>query len=237
MLYEGRLHLSPIDGIPQNILDLGTGNGTWAIEMADNHPSASVIGVDIAAVQPSWVPPNCQFEILDVETDWLYPDAKYDLIHGRELLFAIRDWPALISRAYDHLVPGGYLELAITVPQVGCDDGTMPPDSCYKQMGDMHFEIAEAMGIDAWAAKKWKSQLEARGFEDVHQNVFKIPTNRWPRDKRLKVIGALEVANFLEYSTAGFERGAISLLGKDPTELQVTLAHARRDTNDRSIHT
>jgi SAM-dependent methyltransferase len=237
LLYEGRLHLSPIIAHPQNILDLGTGNGTWAIEMADSFPSAHVIGVDIAAVQPTWVPPNCQFEILDVESDWLFPKARYDLIHARELIFAIRDWPALISQAYEHLMPEGYLELAVTVPEVGCDDGTCPPDSCYKEMAEIHFQIADALGIDGFAAKKWKDQLEARGFEDVHERVFKIPTNRWPKDKRLKTIGALEVANFLQYASAGFQHGFAGLLGKDATELQVLLAQARKEIWDRDIHT
>ncbi|KAJ9618010.1 hypothetical protein H2204_013240 [Knufia peltigerae] len=236
LLYESRLHLSPMCLDPQNILDLGTGNGTWAIEMADHYPTASVIGVDLAAVQPKWVPPNLTFEILDVEQEWLYPKNSYNLIHGRELIFAIRDWPALIAQAYEHLNPGGYLELAVTVPEVGCDDGTCPEGSCYRAMGRMHFQIAEAMGIDGFAAKKWKAQLESQGFEDVHERVFKIPTNRWPKDKRLKTIGALEVANFLQYSSAGFERGAVGLLGKDPAALQVMLAATRKEILDRSVH-
>jgi hypothetical protein len=205
--------------------------------MADAFPSARVIGVDIAAVQPNWVPPNCQFEILDVEAEWLYPKNSYDMIHARELIFAIRDWPALIAQAYDHLLPGGYLELAVTVPEVGCDDDTCPPDSCYTEMSKVHFRIAEAMGIDGAAAKKWRAQLEERGFEDVHERIFKIPTNRWPKDKRLKTIGALEVANFLQYSTAGFERGSSELLGSDPAQLQVMLAHARKEVADQGIHT
>ncbi|KAK7894192.1 hypothetical protein LTR67_005950 [Exophiala xenobiotica] len=236
LLYEGRLHLAPMTAHPQNILDLGTGNGTWAIQMADTYPSASVIGVDLAAVQPNWVPPNLSFEILDVESEWMYPKGRYDLIHGRELIFAIRDWPGLISQAYDHLRPGGYLELAVTLPQVNCDDGTCPPESCYREMSKVHFEIAEAMGIDGLAAKKWKTHFEARGFEDVHERIFKIPTNRWPKDKRLKTIGALEVANFLQYSSAGFERGAVGLLGKDPNELEILLAQTRKEIMDRNVH-
>ncbi|KAI1622459.1 S-adenosyl-L-methionine-dependent methyltransferase [Exophiala viscosa] len=235
-LYEGRLHLAPVVEDPHHILDLGTGNGTWAIQMADAFPSASVTGVDIAAVQPTWVPPNCQFEIMDVESDWEFPKGVYDLIHARELIFAIRDWPALISQAREHLRPGGYLELSVTVPEIGCDDGTCPPDSCYREMSAVHFQIADAMGVDGRAAKKWKAQLESQGFEDVHERIYKIPTNRWPKDKRLKTIGALEVANFLQYSSAGFERGSVALLGKDPAELQVVLAHARKEVLDRNIH-
>lgn len=205
--------------------------------MADQYPTARVKGIDIAAVQPNWVPPNCEFEILDVETDWELPKASLDLIHAREFLFAIRDWPALISQAFEHLRPGGYLELAVTLPEVGCDDGTCPPDSCYSEMGKIFFEIADAMGIDGNACKSWKQQLIDAGYEDVHETIFKVPTNRWPKDKRLKTIGSLEVANFLQYSQAGFERGYVGLLGKDPASLQVMMAHTRREIFDRSIHT
>jgi len=71
LLLDGRLHLAPIK-TPQKILDIGTGSGTWAIDMADNNPTAQVIGIDIAAVQPQLAPPNCQFEIEDAEDDWSF---------------------------------------------------------------------------------------------------------------------------------------------------------------------
>lgn len=43
LLLDNKLHLAPITHSPQNILDLGTGTGTWAIEMADRYPSGSVL--------------------------------------------------------------------------------------------------------------------------------------------------------------------------------------------------
>jgi ubiquinone/menaquinone biosynthesis C-methylase UbiE len=52
LLLDGRLHLNPLEH-PQRILDLGTGTGIWAIEMADQYPSASIIGTDLSPVQPS----------------------------------------------------------------------------------------------------------------------------------------------------------------------------------------
>lgn len=100
LLLEGRFHNAPVIENPGRILDLGTGSGIWAIDMADKYSSAEVLGVDIAPTQPSWVPPNCQFEIEDIESDWLFPQNAYDLIHARDLLFAIRDWPKLIRQAY-----------------------------------------------------------------------------------------------------------------------------------------
>jgi ubiquinone/menaquinone biosynthesis C-methylase UbiE len=69
LLMDNQFHLAPINPHPQRILDLGTGSGIWAIDMAEKYVSASVIGVDTAAVQPNMVPPNLQFEIDDVESD------------------------------------------------------------------------------------------------------------------------------------------------------------------------
>ncbi|KAL1963768.1 hypothetical protein VTN77DRAFT_7834 [Rasamsonia byssochlamydoides] len=47
------------------ILSLGTGTGIWAIQFANEYPSAQVIGTDLSPIQPPWVPPNCVFEIDD----------------------------------------------------------------------------------------------------------------------------------------------------------------------------
>lgn len=57
------------------ILDIGTGTGIWAIEMAEMFPKALVIGTDLSPVQPSnrqWIPPNCRFEVDDAEREWIF---------------------------------------------------------------------------------------------------------------------------------------------------------------------
>ena len=48
----GKLHLAPIPSDVQNVLDVGTGTGIWAIDFADEYPSASVIGTDLSPIQP-----------------------------------------------------------------------------------------------------------------------------------------------------------------------------------------
>ncbi|KAG8986800.1 hypothetical protein FRB90_003767, partial [Tulasnella sp. 427] len=45
------------------ILDIGTGSGAWAIDMAIKYPNAEVVGLDLAPVNPAAAPPsNCRFE-------------------------------------------------------------------------------------------------------------------------------------------------------------------------------
>ena len=39
---------------PRRILDIGTGTGVWAIEMADEYPEARIIGTDLSPTQPTW---------------------------------------------------------------------------------------------------------------------------------------------------------------------------------------
>jgi methylase of polypeptide subunit release factors len=67
ILLDGRSYLAPLsrDGPPQNILDIATGSGSWAIDMGDEFPEAKVIGTDVSPIQSDLVPPNVQFIIDD----------------------------------------------------------------------------------------------------------------------------------------------------------------------------
>ena len=82
----GALVYAPVSERPQHILDLGTGNGIWAIDMADKYPEAQVVGVDLSPIQPTWVPPNVKFEIDDVEDDWTWPRDHFDIIYSQFML-------------------------------------------------------------------------------------------------------------------------------------------------------
>ena len=82
---QNHLFLAPINPNPAQILDLGTGTGVWAIDVADLYPSAIVTGTDLSPIQPTWVPPNVRFEIDDMESEWTYSPDTFDLIHIRGL--------------------------------------------------------------------------------------------------------------------------------------------------------
>ena len=78
--------------------------------MADEYSSAKVIGTDISAVQPTFVPPNCIFQIDDAQLDWTFEPDSFDFIHLRYLYGAIDDWRKLFRQAYTHVRRGGWVE-------------------------------------------------------------------------------------------------------------------------------
>lgn len=67
---------------PNEIFDLGTATGKWAMDIADLYPDARVTGVDVIAMDSGWVPPNMRFVFYQTWSDIeLELDNRYDLIH------------------------------------------------------------------------------------------------------------------------------------------------------------
>lgn len=103
---------------------------------------------------------------------------------------SIADWPAFFKQCYDNLTPGGYIEqFEITFPTQVDDDSWPKPRSALRDWGDLIVEAAAKIGRPANAALHHVQQLKDAGFVDVVQVPFRWPTNRWPRDARMKELG------------------------------------------------
>ncbi|KAJ4253376.1 hypothetical protein NW762_010531 [Fusarium torreyae] len=53
LTFGGKKCFAPNADTAKRVLDVGTGTGIWAVEFADEHPHAEVVGIDIAAIQPA----------------------------------------------------------------------------------------------------------------------------------------------------------------------------------------
>lgn len=236
LLLNDRRFLAPITSEPTDILDLGTGSGIWSIDVSEDYPEASVKGVDLAPTQPTFVPPNCSFEVDDVEEEWTFREESFDFIFARDLIFAIRDWPKLIRQSFDHLKPGGWVEFESIYGVLGCDDGSLPADGSFHKFDKLVQEAAIAFGTPLTDPGKWKEQLEAAGFVNVTQKIFKVPSSPWAKDKRMKMVGKFEMVNFLE----GLEGMCLRLfqkgLGWTPEETHILLAQVRAEIKNKSYH-
>lgn len=95
---DGKLFLAPLRPPgPQKVLELGTGTGSWAIDMGERFPDAQVVGVDLSRIQPGFMP-NVDFQVDDVESEWLHP-TDFDFIFLRELSVYLQDPRKLFERA------------------------------------------------------------------------------------------------------------------------------------------
>lgn len=65
-------------------MDIGTGSGKWVIEVADQLPTAHVCGIDISPIQPTDVPVNAEFIVMDLTKGLDFYDGSADLVHSRQ---------------------------------------------------------------------------------------------------------------------------------------------------------
>ncbi|KAI5811872.1 S-adenosyl-L-methionine-dependent methyltransferase [Pyronema omphalodes] len=194
MVWDHKLHEAPLNE-PRRILDIGTGTGIWAIDMADQYPMAEVIGTDLSPIQPDLVPVNCRFEVDDAMLEWTFEDDTFDFIHCRNIASGVSDWNHLITEIMRCTTPGGYVELCEYSITANCDDGTMKPDNGAKIYIEYLREAMIRMGRPPPELESMKLLLETAGFEEVHVFEVKEPLGLWPKDARQKKIGAMSLLN------------------------------------------
>lgn len=183
---------------PKHVLDLGTGTGVWAIDVADKFPSADVIGIDLSPVGPGMRPDNVRFEVDDACSQWVHPENHFDFIHIRGLFGSVADWPSLYEQAFSHMAPGGYIEQIEWSPHIRSLDGTLSSTSALRQWTDNIIEVGVRTGKTWEIAENMGGLIREAGFVDVVEKRFKWPLGPWASDQRLKDIGRWNLLNWEE---------------------------------------
>ena len=217
------LHVSPITSNIDRILDLGCGTGVWALAVATKYPNATILATDLS-------PPlsntgstleNVIFVKSDLEnaSDWRHlPLESFGFIHGRMLTSGIHDWPNLLKRCWEHLEPGGWLELSDVCHPFRADDPDAddPEKSDFIKWGYMAERCWATNGLDYRATTKHINRMADLGFETVHEKEVRWPLGGWAEDEREKEIGKMALINF----TAFLDMAGVGILSQDPDILQ-----------------
>ncbi|KAI1380043.1 S-adenosyl-L-methionine-dependent methyltransferase [Hypoxylon crocopeplum] len=169
------------------ILDLGTGTGVWAIEMAARYPQAQIMGVDVYPIQRrKGVPPNVKFEIDDVENPWRFPDNSLDFVHARSIAGGVRDWPALIRQTYNKLKPGGLFEMTEIALNILDFDGKFAEADLCPEFLQLFRDLCDKVGMDFNPSPHVPDWLVEADFEKIIQRSEILPTGSWAQDEKMK---------------------------------------------------
>jgi hypothetical protein len=148
--------------------------------MADAFPSASVIGTDLSPIQPLFVPPKCAFEIEELNLSWTFPPEHFNFIHIRELFGCAINWDNFFAGAFEHIKPGGYVEILEHSVWPVADDDTVNEDSFFTLWGKTVVGLGEKFGKPFTIWEESKDRMEKAGFVDVVEEKYKWSMNGWP---------------------------------------------------------
>ncbi|RDW94381.1 hypothetical protein BP5796_00144 [Coleophoma crateriformis] len=233
---DDKLQLAPIpDSFSGNVLDLGTGSGIWATEFASRYPSSTVLGIDLSPTNPSFIPQNCSFRIEDYEEEWKH-SAPFSFIHGRALISCLKNPPQTFATAYQNLAPGGWLEIQdIIWPFKSQDESLAEKGKPLLQWCEQAQAGSAKLGRPFADVSRYAAMMEEVGFVNVKQRTLKIPLNDWPKDRRMKELGALFLENMLD-AVVALKKIWTFALGYSSEDADAFMGEVRSAVRNREVH-
>jgi ubiquinone/menaquinone biosynthesis C-methylase UbiE len=223
------LYAAPITN-PASILDVGTGTGRWALEMAQVFPRANVIGVDInppppderAASGMDVRPPNYAFAPGNVLERLPFADGAFDFVHMRLLFTAIPSdrWPRVVRELARVTAPGGWVE---SVETTGLHDG----GPHVEQLMEWIRQLSARRGVDLANSTRVVEFMRAAGLTNVAGSVVRVPTGAYGGR-----LGSLVATDFLSVSK-GYGGLIVAAGLTSPERFDETLAGMRADFSAR----
>jgi SAM-dependent methyltransferase len=163
---------APIGEQVRSVLDVATGTGRWAHEMARSFPNAQVIGLDMEEpTNPLEGPDNYTFLQGNLFAGLPFADHTFDYVHQRFLVLALpaKQWPFVIAELVRVTRPGGYIELVEgggTFLQIG------PATTQLKQW----WEVASTrIGIDVSLMVQLPRLLHQGGLQHIRHWTYRVP--------------------------------------------------------------
>ncbi|SAL98332.1 hypothetical protein [Absidia glauca] len=168
------------------IIDVGTGNGIWALEMANQYPTVQVLGLDrLLPNDQQNGPDNLRFVQTDVTESWPMSDNAVDFIFQRSMSDAVKqvEWAPLLAEMYRVLKPGGYIEL------IENDSWRHNPGPVQQAFDAFIQEQCKTTGMDFQLTDSLDTLVKDAGFEEIDKKTMDIPLGEWPADQELKQFG------------------------------------------------
>lgn len=198
------------------VLDLGSGSGSWAIEMARQYPYVKVHGLDLKPREhDETLPSNCDFEVWDINDGLDHHYRQFDFVHCRFTETGFKDHKRAMTEIERCLKPGGLLMFIIATIPVTEERNTpyMPymstqTDGSWLQRAIIAQRVGiRNMGSDPYTAAQevdtglWKHELIEPAT--CGAALFTFPVGPWATSsdpaeaERLRTLGELNKRNIL----------------------------------------
>ncbi|PLB34189.1 class I SAM-dependent methyltransferase [Aspergillus candidus] len=195
-VFDDRLIFPPIPHL-RRVLDCGYGSGSWAIEIADQHPECKVFGIDICPhMSPDDVPQNVNLEVDDLNRPFTFPTKYFDLVQSRLVATGIHRerWPSYIRDIKRVLNPGGWVQLVEIYFNVQSDNGSITEKHALREWSTRYMGSFEP-SKDLRVGTRLRNLLLAEGLTEVDARMIPLPLSAWSTDPRMREIGAANSEN------------------------------------------
>jgi len=224
------LYAAPI-GHPDSILDVGTGTGRWAMDMAQGFPRAQVVGVDVnpppadEQARPGLDvrPPNYRFVPGNVMEGLPFDDGAFAFTHMRLLFTAIPAdrWQQVIGELARVTRTGGWVE---SVETTGLHDGGAHVDLVMSWIQ----QLSARRGVDLTLGDRVAEVMRAVELRNVAASVARVRTGTWGER-----VGSMVATDFLAVAK-GYAGVIIGAGLTTQAHFDETMAGMRADLNTPS---
>ncbi|KAI8329741.1 S-adenosyl-L-methionine-dependent methyltransferase [Chlamydoabsidia padenii] len=175
-----------MDKVPETILDIDTGNGIWAFEMAIENPSIRVIGLGHRSVpEQAGRPSNLEYIQGDIHQTWAIPSESIDLIFQRAMgpSLTTQQWDHILSENQRVLKPGGYIEW------VECDVMHHRPGPIQQAFDQYIQQEWETKHMDFFYTNTFDQLVTSATMELLDHMTWDIPIGEWHEEIHGKQLG------------------------------------------------
>ncbi|KAI8367982.1 S-adenosyl-L-methionine-dependent methyltransferase [Choanephora cucurbitarum] len=169
---------------PKVIVEAGTRNGIWALEMATHYTDSQVLGLDLKPPGlQAGSPSNLRYNQTDITGSWPMNDNSIDFIFQRNMYLHIKQdqWSKVLEEMFRVLKPGGYVEL---LEVEVCHHNPGPVQQAFE---NFFKEQCKELKLDLNFAETMMTHLQELGFIEIEKRVLDIPIGEWPSEGGTKI--------------------------------------------------